>query len=98
MSILSRERDRIQMPAVIRFVAVDRTAIAVEMLRLFIGAAAEVLDLRDAGAREPRLDVARKVKQRVSLARRRPEKSRVGRVRSFEAGDEFRPDLVTTLL
>ena len=51
-SALVGQRDRVDMPAVIGFVAVHGAAVAVESFGVGIGAAADVLDLPDAGALE----------------------------------------------
>src|SRR5262245_5297737 len=91
------KRDRVEMPSVIGFTAVDRAAIAEKGLRLGIGAAAEVLDVADARPTEPCPDVAGEIEQGMAGARRASEETFVRGIVGGELRQELWPDLVARL-
>src|SRR5262245_56467901 len=90
------QNDGMNVAAVIRLVAMDRAAVAIEAL-VGIGVDAEIVDHQDAGVFEPHPDEAGEVEHRVSLARGGKEEHRVVGVRLDEALDEFGADLVARL-
>src|SRR5262245_34925075 len=89
--------DRVDMSSVIGLVAVPRAAIAVASFDVGIGAAADVLNLPDAGGRQPRLDIAREIEHGVAVLRARREEARVRGAVRLEAFDEFRAYFVVRL-
>src|SRR5712692_3740090 len=70
---------------------------AEETLRFGVIADAEIFDRPNAGAGEPRRDIAGKVEQGVAWPRRRLEKTVIGRIVRQKSVDEVGPDLVVRL-
>src|SRR6187399_1729297 len=54
---LSRQRDGVDVPPVVRLLAMDAAAVAEEGRAVLVGAAADILDLSDAGAGQSRGNV-----------------------------------------
>src|ERR671920_149472 len=92
----ARERDGVDVPAIIALAELGRAAIAEEALRFREGVEAKILDLADAGTREPRPDVAGQI-EHGAAAVALLEEAVIALVLRDEALDEFRPDLVAVL-
>ena len=83
-------------PAVVRLLAMHRAAVAVKAL-VGIGVDADVVDHEHAGSFEPHPDEAGEVEHRMALARRGNEEQPVLRIGLDEAFDEFAADFVGVL-
>src|SRR5579871_432277 len=84
------------MAAVVRLLAVNGAAIAIEAL-VRISVDAEIVDHQDAGISQPRPDEAGEIEHRVSVALRWNEIHRVVCVGIEETLDEFTADLIALL-
>src|ERR1043165_3267542 len=91
------ERDRVDMPAVIRLVAMRGAAVTEETVGFCVGAEAEVLEVADAGAFDAVTDIARQIEHGMAGFVRRREEALVTGIGLEKARDEFRADLVIAL-
>src|SRR5215469_11152915 len=69
-SIVVCKRNCVDMAAIIVLAPLGRPAVAEEVAWLRVGAAADILDVRDAGVAQPRRDESREIEQGVARARR----------------------------
>src|SRR6266481_2230238 len=90
------QRDRMNVPAVVRLAPMHRAAVAVAAL-VGIGIDADVVDHQDAGVFQPHPDESRKVEHRMVLALRGNEKHGVLRIGIHKTLDEFAADFVGVL-
>ncbi len=82
------------MPAVVGLAVMGRAAEAEKPAGVGVGAQLEILHAAQAGALEPRGDVAGEIEQGVAGARRGDEKAGVRAIRGGEAADEVGADFV----
>src|SRR5947209_10436948 len=94
---LFRQRDRVDVAAVIRLGPVRGAAVTEEPYGVRVGAEAQVFDPFDFSALEPRPDVAGQIEHRVLGTDGRREKAIVPGIRRLETLDEFGADLVVRL-
>src|SRR5882724_13468159 len=73
------QRDRMNVPAVVRLAPMHRAAVAVAAL-VGIGIDADVVDHQDAGVFEPHPDKTGEIEHRMALALRGNEKHRILRI------------------
>src|SRR5215470_10847100 len=96
LGLLGLQRDRVDVAAVVRLLAVHGAAIAVAA-RVGIGVDAEIIDHEHAGILQPQADEAGEVEHRMSLALARQEEAPMFGIRIEETLDEFGTDFVGVL-
>src|SRR5216683_2093218 len=93
---LAFQNDGVNVAAVVRLVAMDGAAVAVEAL-VGIGVDIEIVDHQDAGVFEPHPDEAGEIEHRMAVAGGGKEEHRVVGVGLDEADHEFGADLIALL-
>src|SRR3954468_24306979 len=94
---LSRQRDRVDVAAIIRLAAMSGAAVTEEARRVRVGAEPQVLDAFDFSAFDPRPDVAGQIEHGVVFSHGRLEEFPARRIAGAEAFYELRPDLIVRL-
>src|SRR6185437_5329457 len=91
------ERNGVDVAPIIGFAAMGGAAVAEKPRRIRVGAGIEVFDMRQAGAPQPRRDVAREVEQGVPGTGRGREEWTGLAILGGKAFDQIGPDLIVGL-
>src|SRR5262249_46839745 len=94
---LARQCDSVNVPAIVGLGAMRGAPIAEKLLGIGVGAQPDILDLADAGALEPRGDIAGEVEHGMAVAPGRPKEAARGRSRGPTPLNKIGADLVISL-